>query len=252
MKIKLFVVLITASVCIPGLSQQYSGKALVDSTVLKPNTILLTAPGQGVFAVQDGRTMISLENQDIIPSVIFPEILIVEDAAANGFGLFVKSRESIYLCNSEGIVHFLRFDTDSFRITPTNDGNLFIFFNLERGNSLYYLDCGTRQHVLLSEFPEPIIAATGTIEDSFVITERRIYLLSNKQINLLLNCPDIINSAIYTGDGLLFSTPSDILLLRGIDSVEVLGRQGCKQLLTDRSYLYVWYNDGSLVRFEKQ
>lgn len=217
-----------------------SGESNPDSTQV------LCASDKGVFLLRKGRELITVEKSVDIAPVIFPDDLYIEDAVFGALGLFVKNGEVIYLCRDK-IFPFFRFDSSNFMLDPTGDGNLFIIVNNDSQGVLYYLDCESREVRTLAAFPETIVNAFGTKDESIVVTNSGIYFLAENKAQQLLSYYEPITSASYADGALFFSTKNNLLLLVDNDMVGVVFDDGCKQLAYAKGFLYVYNDDGSLV-----
>ena len=226
------------------------GKILLSPGATNPDsTLVLTAPGKGVFTLIPGNELVSIENRQDIPPIIFPEGYTIDDAVFGNSGLFVKSGSSIYLCKDR-MIHFFSFDTDLFKLGTTDDDNLFILGQNNTGGILNYLDCHNREITYLASFPEVIVSAFGNKDEVYVITESSIYLLFEKKAHKVFSCFDRIIAASYTEGGLYFGTKNNLFLFVEKDTIGLILERGCKQLATDQGKLYVYFDDGSLICYK--
>lgn len=224
-----------------------SGRILISSGESDPDsTKFIVVEGRGVLALRQGKELFSVDTSSGIAPVLFPGDLYVEDAVFGPIGLFVKNGEVIYLCRDK-IFPFFRFDSSNFMLDPTGDGNLFILVNNNSQGVLYYLDCESREVCTLAAFPETIVNAFGTKDESIVVTNSGIYFLAENKAQQLLSYYEPITSASYADGALFFSTKNNLLLLVDKDMVGVILEHGCKQLVYDQGFLYVYNDDGSLV-----
>lgn len=227
-----------------------SGKVLLASGESNAgSTRVLTATGKGVFLLKQGKELVSIENRDEIPPIIFPDDLYVEDAIFSTIGLFIKCRDKIYLCK-DSIIPFFSFDSSNFTLASANDDNLYVIVNTDNNGRLYYLNCFSREVHSLASFPEKIVNAFGTKDEAFVVTDHSIYLLSDNKAKKILSFFCEIVTASFTESGLFFATNYNLLLFIEEDTVGVIQEQGCKQLVTDKGLLYVYNDDGSLICYE--
>ena len=226
---------------------QYSISLLLRENESSPDsTLVIAAPGNGVFLLKSGRELLSLEQKEVLLPVQFPDFFIAEDATFTSAGLYVKNGNGIYYCNGQPILTML-FDTDNFRILPTADDNLFVFSHGLEQKALYTFNCQNKDVTLIAQFPNDVVYAYGTRDEAFVVAGNCIYLLSEHKVLKLLDYFEPIITAAQTESGLFFGTENNVMLLIDKDIIGLVEEFGCKQLLSSDGRLFIYKKDGSLL-----
>lgn len=209
------------------------------------NNPLCIVPTKGLY-VAIGNSLISIDAKDDESEIDMNEEVFIDDIVSVGTDLIIK-QDTTLLSFNDDCKPIVAFNTSSFRMFSSLDGNLFVTSQSDSISNLLFFDVKQKKIKPLSNFDEQVVYVSGDTLQCYVITDTKIYLFrKNKGIKLLEYIEPIV-TATLTENGILFSTKNQIVLLRSANKVNVLSEFGCRRLLSYLNSFYAEYDDGSIV-----
>ena len=206
---------------------------------------LCIVPTKGLY-VAIVNTLISIDAKDNDSEITLNENVSIDNIVSTGSDLIIK-QDTALLSFADDCKPIATFDTSSFNLFSSLDGNLFIASHGDSISNLMFYDTKQKKVKPLSQFDEKVIFVSGDTLQCYVVTETKIYLFKGEKGIKLIEYVEPIVTAISTDNGILFATKNKILLLRAANVVNVLAEFGCRRLISNKSSFYAEYDDGSIV-----
>lgn len=237
--------------CLPSFSQELPGfvHVLVEAGELRINPEQLSViPNHGIYLLT-GKEMISLDGDEEIPLVHIPEQLYPESILFTEDDVLAQVDTAIISCKSKPSPIFA-FDTNLFKMLPASDNSIFVTTRIDSISAIYHCDPIKRTIEPLIQLDEDIVLIAGDTTQCIIVTQYNIYAVQKRKALPLINYFEPIITATLTRQGIVFSTENAILLLDGVNSLSLIGDNGCRRLLSDNENLYIFFKDGSLVSYD--
>ena len=209
------------------------------------NNPLCIVPTKGLY-VAVGNSLISIDAKDNESEIDMNGDVYIDDIVSTGTDLIIK-QDTALLSFTDDCKPIVSFNTSSFKMFSSQDGNLFITSKSDLMSNLLFYDIKQKKIKPLSTFDEQVVYVSGDTLHCYVITDTKIYLFKDNRGVKLLEYTEPITTATLTDNGILFSTKNKILLLRSANSVNVLAEFGCRRLLPYMNSFYAEYDDGSII-----
>lgn len=209
------------------------------------NNPLCIVPTKGLY-VAIGNTLISLDAKDNESEITLDNNVFIDNIVSIGSDLIIK-QDTTLLSFADDCKPIATFDTSSFNLFSSLDGNLFIASRGDTISKLIFFDTKQKKIKPLSRFDEKVIYVSGDTLQCYVVTESKIYLFKGEKGAKLIEYIEPIVTATATDNGILFATKNKILLLRAANVVNVLAEFGCRRLISNLSSFYAEYDDGSII-----
>lgn len=209
------------------------------------NNPLCIVPTKGLY-VAVGNSLISIDAKDDESEIGMNEDVYIDDIVGTGTDLIIK-QDTALLSFTNDCKPIVAFNTSSFKIFSSQDGNLFISSKNDSISNLLFFDVKQKKIKPLSKFDEQVVYVSGDTLQCYVVTDTKIFLFKKDTGIKLLEYIEPIITATSTENGILFSTKDKILLLRSANTVNILAEFGCRRLLSYVNSFYAEYDDGSIV-----
>lgn len=209
------------------------------------NNPLCIVPTKGLY-VAVGNSLISLDAEDNESEIEMKKEVYIDDIVSTGTDLIIK-QDTALLSFTNDCKPIVAFNTSSFEMFSSLDGNLFIVSKNDSISNLLFFDAKQKKIKPLSVFDEQVVYVSGDTLQCYVVTDTKIFLFKKNTGIKLLEYTEPIITATLTENGILFSTKNKILLLRSPNTVNVLAEFGCRRLLPYVNSFYAEYDDGSIV-----
>lgn len=209
------------------------------------NNPLCIVPTKGLY-VAIGNSLISIDAYNDESEIGMNENVYIDDIVGTGTDLIIK-QDTALLSFTNDCKPIVSFDTSSFKIFSSQDGNLFIVSKNDSISNLLFFDVKQKKIKPLSNFDEQVVYVSGDTLQCYVVTNSKIFLFKKNTGIKMLEYIEPIITATLTENGILFSTKNKILLLRSANTVNILADFGCRRLLSCVNSFYAEYDDGSIV-----
>lgn len=209
------------------------------------NNPLCIVPTKGLY-VAVGNSLISIDANDDESEIGMNEDVYIDDIVGTGTDLIIK-QDTALLSFTNDCKPIVAFNTSSFKMFSSQDGNLFIASKSDSISNLLFFDAKQKKIKPLSIFDEQVVYVSGDTLQCYVVTDTKIFLFKKNTGIKLLEYTEPIITATLTENGILFSTKNKILLLHSAYRVNILAEFGCRRLLSYVNSFYAEYEDGSIV-----
>jgi hypothetical protein len=209
------------------------------------NNPLCIVPMKGLY-VAVGNSLISIDAKDDESEISMNDDVYIDDIVSTGTDLIIK-QDTALLSFTNDCKPIVAFNTSSFKMFSSQDGNLFIASKNDSISNLLFFDAKQKKIKPLSNFGEQVMYVSGDTLQCYVVTETKIYLFKKNTGIKLLEYTEPIITATLTENGILFSTKNKLLLLRSANRVNILAEFGCRRLLSYVNSFYAEYEDGSII-----
>lgn len=199
----------------------------------------------GLIALSKGQ-LVSIDVKEELPRL--SQAVEADDIYQLEQDVIFKCGEALLDANLDTLANF---DTSEYRLFPVqNDDIFFLVMSTDSVSCIFTFNVLGQETELLLKTQEPVVYVCGISSDFYLVTETHIYRYSDKGGLCMMTYFEPIRSAALTSMGLFFATDHNLLLLCGINEVNVILKESVSRLYANGDVLYVHFSDNTIGKYE--